>query len=141
MNELNDKSVFLGDVYCLNYYGILVFFYVSKTTAKTVYLVELGTKRYKNGIMLTKNLKASKKPYIILNNNTYTKTTYEVIPEKNLSLPIMITSDLPIYKKALDNVDFPLTGVFYAEKIFDYINRYWVVDNFNEKLDKISFLA
>ena len=67
MDELNDYGIFLLDIYVLNYYGIKVFFQVCKTTEKSVYLIELATKRYKNGIMLTKNFSASKKPYIILN--------------------------------------------------------------------------
>ena len=128
-NELNDQGVFIGDIYALNYYEILVFFEVCKTKEKTVYLVELGTKRYKNGVMFLKGYKASKRPLIITENNTRNKTTYQVRPQKDLSLPILITTDTPIYKRAKDNlVRHPQTGIFYATKIVDYINHYWVTD-------------
>ena len=138
MDEINDYGVFLGDVYCLNYYDILVFFYVSKTTAKTVFLVELGTKKYKNGITLTKGFKAAKNPLVITEYNTYEKTTYEVTPNRDLSLPIRITADLPIYEKALEKVEFPMTGTFYITKVKDWANTYWVIE---EKVDKIKNLA
>ena len=125
MNELNDNGIFLLDVFVLNYYGILVFFQVCKTTEKTVFLVELGTKRYKDGITLTKRFKAAKKPYIILNNNTHTRSTYEVVPYK-MTVPIMIDLDMPIYKEALKRTELPIVGTFYAEKIVDYANKYWI---------------
>ena len=140
MDELNDFGVFLGDIYVLNYYGILVFFYVCKTTERTVFLVELETKPYKNGLILTETLKASKKPLIIVNNNTYTKTTYEVMPTKELFLPIQITTDLPIYEKALECTDYPLTGVFYISKVVNHVGKYWVC-NSSEKIDRIKNLA
>lgn len=127
-NELNDQGVFLGDIYVLNYYEILVFFEVCKTKEKSVCLVELGTKRYRNGVMFLKGYKASKRPLIITENNTRNKTTYRVRPEKDLSLPILITTDLPIYRRARENVKNPQVGIFYATKIVDYINHYWVTD-------------
>lgn len=135
MNELNVFGVFIGDVYVLNYYNILVFFQVSKTTEETVFLFELATKKYKNGIMLAKGLKASKKPLVITSNNSWTKTTYEVTPCKDLSLPVNIDYSTPIYSKALEYTDYPLTGTFYIEKITDYIDKYWIS---TEKLDKIK---
>lgn len=131
MNELNDNGIFLLDVFVLNYYGILVFFQVCKTTEETVFLVELGTKRYKNGIMLTKHFKAAKKPLIILNNNTHTRSTYEVVPYK-MTVPIKITFDSPLYKEALKRTELPTIGTFYAEKVFEYANKYWIVEE-NEK--------
>lgn len=138
MNELNDFGVFIGDVYVLNYYNILVFFLVCRTTEKTVFLIELATKRYKNGIMLTKRLKPSKNALIIINNNSKRNGTYQVVPNKDLSLPIKIDMNLPIYKKALERTEFPLIGTFYATKVIDYTNRYWLLE---EKLDKIKNMA
>lgn len=133
MNELNEYGVFLGDVYCLNYHNILVFFYVSKTTEKTVYLVELGTKKYKGGVTLLKGFKAAPKPLVILENNTYTKTTYEVTPRPDLSLPIQIKMNMPIYKKALEKTEYPLVGTFFITKIKDWANRYWVLEETTNK--------
>lgn len=130
-DELNDYGVFISDVYVLNYYGILVFFQVCKTTEKTVFLVELGTKKYKNGITLLKGLKASKNPLIITKNNTIRKTEYEVFPQKDLSLPIQIDFNTPIYKKALEHNNNVLIGIFYAKKILDFNNVYWVVTEEN----------
>ena len=65
-DELNKYDIFLLDVFVLNYYGILVFFQVCKTKKDSVFLVELATKRYKNGITLTKGFKASKKPHSVI---------------------------------------------------------------------------
>lgn len=127
MNELNDNGIFLLDVFVLNYYGILVFFQVCKTTEETVFLVELGTKRYKNGITLTKRFRAARKPLIILNNNTHTKSTYEVVPYK-MTVPINVTYGSPLYKKALEKTEFPITGTYYAEKVLEYANKYWITE-------------
>ncbi len=125
--DLNDYDIFVTDIFGLNYYGINVFFRVCGTTEKTVFLVELGTKRYKNGVTLKKGLKTAEKPCIIVNNNKYTKSTYEVKPTKK-GLPIKITEDLPIYKMAQERTEYPLTGTFYAVHIHDIVNKYWVDD-------------
>ena len=137
-NELNDNGVFIGDIYVLNYYEILVFFEVCKTKANSVFLVELGTKRYKNGVMFLKGYKASKKPLVITENNTRTKATYEVRPRKDLSLPILITTDTVLYKHAKENVRHPSVGVFYATKIVDYMNRYWITDEEKYEINGIA---
>ncbi|MCR4661660.1 MAG: hypothetical protein K5765_06665 [Clostridia bacterium] len=127
-DELNIYGVFLGDIYLLNFYGVLAFFYVSKTREDTVFLTELGTKKYKNGVMFTKGMKAAKKPLIIVKNNTFRKTTYEVTPNKDLTLPIIITPDLPIYKKALKRTDLIYPGTYTAYRVLDYYNKYWVAE-------------
>ena len=137
-NELNDNGVFIGDIYVLNYYEILVFFEVCKTEAKSVFLVELGTKRYKNGVIFQKGFKTSKKPLIIAENNTRNKTTYQVRPRKDLSLPILSTTDMLIYKRAKENTKYPNTGIFYATKIVDYMNRYWVTDEEKYEINGIA---
>lgn len=128
-NELNDYGIFLLDIYLLDYYGVKVFFQVCKTTQKTVYLVELATKMTKYGIMLTKHIKASKKPLIVRLNNTYTKTQYEVKPinlnDKEFWLPIPINYGDPIHKEAKKYCDFPACGIAYAVPIKDVINKYW----------------
>ena len=50
MNEPNRYGIYLLDMYMLDYYGIKLFFQVCKTTENSVFLVELATKRYKDGI-------------------------------------------------------------------------------------------
>ena len=136
-NELNDFNIFLLDIFVLNYYGILVFFQVCKTTEKSVFLVELATKKYKNGIMLTKRLTTSKNPYIILNNNTHTKSDYEVYPSR-VGLPIEVEYNSRLYNEALEKNGVALAGTFYAVHCWDYLNKYWVS---NKKLDKNNNMA
>lgn len=142
MDELNDYGIFLLDIYVLNYYGIKVFFQVCKTTEKSVYLIELATKRYKNGIiMLTKNFSASKKPYIILNNNTRRKSTYEVYPVKNgygHYLPIEVKLGSRLHEEALNRTDFPIAGTAYAVPVRDVLNKYWVDDIIEEEVNGLA---
>ena len=128
-NELNKYGIFLLDIYLLDYYGVKVFFQVCKTTTETVYLVELATKTTKYGIMLTKTIKASKKPIIIHQNNTYTKSNYEVRPinlkDNEIWLPIEINYNDPIYIEAKKYYDYPAYGFAYAVPITDVLNKYW----------------
>ena len=127
--ELNESGIFLLDTYLLDYYGVKVFFQVCKTTKHSVYLVELATKKTKYGIMLTKRIKASKKPLVILKNNTYTKSEYEVTPinlnGKEYWLPIEIHYGDLIHQEAEKYYDFPAVGYAYAVPIKDVINKYW----------------
>lgn len=137
-DELNKYDIFLLDVFVLNYYGILVFFQVCKTKQNSVFLVELATKRYKNGITLTKGFKASKKPHIILNNNTHTKSTYEVYPVPNgynVMLPIEIDINTPIYQEAWERTEYPIIGTVYAKPVYDYANKYWIEETGEEKVE------
>ena len=141
MDEINKQGIFLLDIYMLDYYGVKVFFQVCKTTENSVFLVELATKRYKNGIMLTKNLNASKNPYIILNNNTRTKSTYEVSPTKldtnEYMLPIEVKINSKLYLEAQKHISYPIYGTAYAVHIKDYLNKYWI--NEQEKtVEKIA---
>ena len=132
MNEINKYGIFLLDIYLLNYYGVKVFFQVCKTTKETVFLIELATKETKEGIMLTKRIKASKKPLIIRENNTHTKSKFEVKPiqlnslnRNDYWLPIDIKVGDPIWNEAQKYNEFPAFGVAYAVKITDVINKYW----------------
>ena len=129
-NELNDQGVFLSDIYMLNYYDILVFFQVSKTKYDCVYIYELGVKKYKDGYTLLNGWKKARKPLVITENNTYNKTTFVAYPQKDLSLPIQITADMPIYKKAQERVKNPMLGTIYLTKVLDedLRNYYWTVD-------------
>ena len=129
MNELNQQGIFIGDYFVLNYYDILVFFQVTKTTKNSVFLIELATKHTKYGIMLTKRLKPSKNPLIIQKNNTSTKTQYEVYPtklnDKEYWLPIYINYGDKIFELASKQTDFPAYGYAYACRINEVINKYW----------------
>ena len=129
---INEYGVFIGDVYVLNYYGVLVFFRVCETRKETVFLVELGTKKYKNGIMLRKGLKASKTPLVVLKNNTYSKTNFEVKPIKLFDeqywLPIEVKYGDPLHKEACKYHEFPSVGFVYAVPLEDYLNKYWEND-------------
>ena len=49
---MNVHGVFLQDIYLLSYCGIKVIFQVCKTYERSVCLIELATKKYKNGISL-----------------------------------------------------------------------------------------
>lgn len=139
-NEPNDQGVFIGDIYILNYYEILVFFQVSKTKYDYVYIYEMATKKYKDGIMLTDKWKNSKKPLVITENNTWEKTKYIVYPQKDLTLPIKITTEMPIYKKAQERIKNPLTGIFYITKVLeeDLQNCYWIMDTEKYEINGIA---
>ena len=144
-NELNKYGIFLLDIYMLDYYGIKVFFQVCKTTRETVYLVELATKVTKYGIMLTKTIKPSKKPYFVRYNNTYTKSEYQVKPinlkDKQIWLPIEIKYTDKIYEEAKKYYDYPVWGYAYAVpmKLDDVLNKYWELPKEKEKEEVIYY--
>lgn len=130
-NELNEKGIIIGSFYILNYYGICVFFRVCKTTKHSVYLMELATQRYEDGIMLKDGFKGSKDPYVVLENNTWRKSQYEVFPEKNGCLPIPVEYGSKLYREAENKmVGSPLCGTVYAEPIpyDDLMSHYWLDD-------------
>lgn len=142
-DELNECGIFLLDIYMLDYYGTKTFFQVCKTTKETVYLVELATKTTKCGIMLTKRIKASKKPLIVRFNNAYTKSQYEVKPinlnDKEYWLPIEIKYGDPIYLEARKYHDCPACGYAYAVPVKDVINKYWEKPVETVKEEKINW--
>lgn len=142
-NELNRFGIFLLDIYLLDYYGVKVFLQVCKTTKETVYLTELATKNTKYGIMLTRRIKASKKPLIVRNDNTPTKSQYEVKPinlnDKEYWLPIEIKYGDPIYLEACKYHDYPACGYAYAVPIKDVINKYWEKPIEIEREEKINW--
>lgn len=142
-NEINDYGIFLLDYYLLDYYGIKVFFQVCKTRRNSVYLVELATKTNKYGIMLTRTIKASKKPKIIRFNNTYTKSQYQVYPislkDNEYWLPIEIKIGDPIYEEAKKYCDYPAFGYAYAVPIKDVLNKYWEVPKEKEPEETIYY--
>ena len=131
---MTDTGIELLDLYLLSYAGIKVIFQVCKTTRNTVFLVELATKKYRDGYSLTKTFKPSKKPLIIKNKNIFTKSTYEVCairPDKKL--PIKIDLSTKIFWEAQKYVDYPLIGTFLAVPFVDYLNKYWKKPKKKEK--------
>lgn len=121
--NLYDPNIRYGDVYLLNYFGKLVFFSVCDVKVETVKLVELATYFYKDGVMLYSDLRLSKKPYFV-KKNVRTKTEYEIKVEEGAEgvLPIYVPYDCKIVKE----VDIPITGIFYAEKVTNYRNVYFI---------------
>lgn len=130
-DELNEDGIFICDYYMLNYYGVLVIFQVCKTRKKSVFLIELATKIIDNKIMLTDQVRASKKPLVIRENNVFTKSTYEVKPirlnGKDLWLPIKIDFGDPIFEEAKKYEPYPAWGYAYAVpmKIEEVVGIYW----------------
>ena len=136
---MNCEHVFIGDVYLLIYHGIYVFLFVSKELDDGVYICELGTKKYKDGIMFKKGFyrSTSKNPYIVLENNLYSKTKFKVTPTKNCPgangidyyLPIEIDYNSKIFLEAKRRgIKNPIFGTFYAYllKKEEYYNKYFI---------------
>lgn len=121
--NLYDPDIRYGDVYLLNYFGKLVFFSVCEVGTETVKLVELATYYYKDGVMLYNDLRLSKTPYFV-KKNARTKSDYSVTVEEGKEgvLPIYVPYDCRIIKE----VSTPMTGIFYAEKITNYRNIYFI---------------
>lgn len=133
---LNKFGVFVNDVFLLNYYGILTFFQVAKTTENYVYLVELATTQEERGISIDKHLKTTKNPKVVLTNNVRSKTKYKVIPlihHFEPVLPIEVEENSILYKEVYAYVDYPEPGTYYAYKVNDYIDCCWI----SEEVDSI----
>lgn len=126
--SLNKFNIFLGDVFLLNYYGIMVFFQICGTTENYVYLVELDTKEDENGLFINPSLKTSKNPYFVLKNNVRSKSTYKALTtlfRREAVVAIKITDKDRIYQEALNITDYPEEGYFYAYRVNEYLNSYW----------------
>lgn len=118
--NIYDPNINYGDVYLLNYFGKLVFFSVCDIGAETVKLVELETYPYQEGFMLYDDLRLAKHSYFV-KKNVRTKSDYEV-PVCEEGLPILVEWDSPITKE----IEVPMTGVYFAEKVNNYRNVYFV---------------
>ena len=90
--------------------------------------MELATKRYKDGVALTKGFKPSKNPYIVQNNNTWRKSLYEVFPTKDKKLPIEVQYGSKLYNEAIRRGNKAIVGTGYAEPIEDIHEWYWLED-------------
>lgn len=135
---LNKDNVFISDMFILNFYGIIVIFEVSKTNYNEVYLTELEMVRYKNGVKLSKSLKAAKNPLVVPSfYNTRTKTEFNVETVKLYKnepwLSIYIDEKTPIYQKALDMGEYPTAGTWYATPIKNCLNTFWISEQLKKK--------
>ena len=123
---MTDTGIKILDMYILSYCGMKIIFQVCDTTNKTVKLIELATKRYKDGYTLTKTYKASKKPLIIENNNVFTRSNYEVLAIRDdKKLPIRITMSTKIFWEAQKYRKYPRMGTFLAIPFLHHRNTYW----------------
>ena len=123
---MTDTGIYLLDLYLLSYSGMKIIFQVCKTTKKSVFLIELATKRYKGGYTLTDTFHATKSPLIVVDKNVFTKSTYEVpATRKDKKLPIRILYGSRAYNEATKYVKYPKFGTFLAVPFLDYMNTYW----------------
>ena len=123
--ELNEDGIFLQDIYLLSYCGLKVIFQVCKTYSHSVCLIELATKKYKDGISLTKWIHPSSKPLVVTGPNTFEKSTFEVKTNHNENISIVITRASKLFWEAAKYIDCPLVGTFQAVPFKDYLNTYW----------------
>lgn len=121
----NQYRVYTQDIYILCFAGIKVVFEVCRVTYNSVFLVELATKKYKDGIIVDENLSLSKNPFFVKENNNRLKSTFEVFPLADRSIPIEITKDSDIYWEACKYVKEPVVGWYLAEPFPNYLNTYW----------------
>ena len=121
--NIYDPDINYGDVYLLNYFGKFVFFSVCDIGVETVKLVELETYPYEDGIMLYSDLRLAKHPYFV-KRNVRTKSDYEIKVEEGAEgfLPIYV----PYGCKLFLEVNNPMSGIFYAEKLTEYRNIYFI---------------
>ena len=123
---MTDTGIKMLDMYLLSYCGIKVIFQVCDTTDSTVTLIELATKKYKDGITLTKKYKSTKKPLIIKGNNTFTGSNFFVSAiREDKKLPIRIDITTKIFWEAQKYTDYPPMGTFLAVPFPDHRDTYW----------------
>lgn len=131
---MTNTGIKLLDLYLLSYCGLKVIFQVCETTERTVTLIELATKKYKNGYTLTKKYKASKKPLVIKGDNVFTRSNFKVVAiREDKKLPIKIDMTTKLFWEAEKYVDFPKVGIFLAAPFLDHINTYWAKPQKKEK--------
>ena len=120
------EKVHVNKVYAINYYGIVVVFQVCGFGPKgAVYLVELATKKYKEGIALTENLETAKKPLVVKEKNTRNKSRFKVYPTRNGYLPIYIGMKTELFWEALKYEENPEMGYVLAVPFNDFLHTYW----------------
>lgn len=122
---MNKDGVFLQDIYLLSYCGFKVVFEVCKTYDHSVCLIELATKKYKDGITLTKWIRPTRYPLVVFGQNRFSKSTFEVRTRPDKKLVIYIGPQCRLYWEALKYFDMPPTGNFLAVPFPDYLQTYW----------------
>lgn len=141
MNE-DRGCIYVGNVFLLVYYGIYIFLCTCKRLEEgknIFYIYELGTKKYKDGIMFKKGFykSPSKNPYIVLENNCFSKSKYKVTATKDYPgangidyyLPIEIDYNSKIFLEAKRRgIKNPIFGTFFARLLMreEYYNKYFI---------------
>lgn len=139
-DELNDFGIRIQDAFLLDYYGVKVFFRVCGTTKDSVFLVELAQKRTKWGIQISRTLKGSKNPLVVLKGNDSVHSRYEAFPESvsgSVRLPIRVDYGDPLHREAMNYAEFPACGYAYAvplnKPMHELLDMYWEVS------EKVNF--
>ncbi len=139
----NDDGIEFGDCYYLNYYGINVLFYVCGLDKHRVRIYELAKKkRIIDGVSaeyLTPELKPTRSPLVVLENNCWTKSNYWARTNNKRQIEIPVKVSDPLYKKAVElGIEYPATGLCYAiwleeEQKKGVANFYWPAPKKNKK--------
>lgn len=130
----NVDGVKFGDIFYLDYYGINVFFYVCRTDHHQVAIFELAKKKVKLDYVseeekveiVDRRLVPARKPYIVTENNCWTKSEFFVktTEEGHILIPIKYKSR--IYNEALKlGEEFPITGEYRAVPLADFAKYYY----------------
>ena len=136
---MTNTGIKILDLYLLSYSGMKVIFQVCDTTETTVTLIELATKKYKNGYTLTKRYRATKKPLVIATNNTFTRSNYRVMAiREDKKLPIKISMQTQLFWEAQKYVKYPKIGTFLAVPFLDHRDTYWKKPKEREKEEWIT---
>ena len=123
---MTDTGILICDLYLLSYEGLKVIFQVCKTTPKTVCLIELATKKYKDGYTLTKKYRPSKQPLVVVKDNVFSRSAYEVSAMRiDKKLPIRIDLRSKLFWEATKYTRYPKRGIFFAVPFLNHRNTYW----------------
>lgn len=133
---MTNTGILISDIYILTYAKMKVIFQVCRTTPTSVFLIELATKKYKDGYTLTKKYHASKKPLIIKYDNVFSRSTYEVPAlREDKKLPIQIDATTDIFWEALKYNKYPKFGTFLAIPFTEHRDTYWKKPKLLEKIE------
>lgn len=122
---MNKHGIFIQDIYLLSYCGIKVIFEVCETFEHSVRIIELATKKYRNGISLTKRIRPTRFPLVVTGPNTFEKSRYEVRTRPDKRLEIVITRASRLFWEATKYVECPLIGKFLAIPFPNYRDTFW----------------
>jgi len=122
---MNKDGVFLQDIYLLSYCGFKIIFEVCKTYDHSVCVIELATKKYKDGISLTKRIRPTLHPLVVRGPNTFGKSTFEVETRPDKKLVFYVNPTVELFWEALKANPYPPIGKFLAVPFPDYLQTYW----------------